>query len=156
MKNLFTISEEEKLRILEMHSAQKVITEQTLGSGSSTEIKRGDLINLYDNLKKLDNRYIVLEVSQDTAGVISLKVKTSGGGDKVRMNLTFRCADEMLTSDIKETDPNTPDAEPTAKTFTSTTVVPALRRKFCQKNKAGQWVPKAAFASLGTPESQMV
>ena len=61
-----------------------------------------------------------------------------------------------MTSDIKDTDPNTPDAEPVAKTFTSETVIPALRRKFCQKNKAGQWVPKAAFASADTPESPMV
>lgn len=90
MKKLFNISDEEKQRILEMHSPKKTISEQTLGAGTASEIKRGALINLYDTSLNLDNRYIVLDINQDMAGVTTLKVKTSGGGITKKNDFDFQ------------------------------------------------------------------
>ena len=66
----------------------------------------------------------------------------------ITKTLSFKCADNGLVSSEKSVDAE--GNEVTTK-FYSKSFVPALRAQFCQKNKAGQWVPKAAFASAGMP-----
>ena len=150
MKKLFLISEEEKQRILEMHSAKKVMTEQVL-QPTSNLVKPGLKINLYTDEANMEApvRYTIVKIDEHTLGVINITVKTEEhGGGKDTKTLSFSCADNGLVSSEKSVDAEGNEVTPK---FYSKSFVPALRAQFCQKNKAGQWVPKAAFASAGMP-----
>ena len=154
MKKLFNISDEERQRILEMHTPKKTISEQTL-MPTAQDIKRGALINLYDEKNKLDKRFILLNIVQDLNGVVRLKLKSSqtdlaGKTTQEQVKVMFRCADEFLQTDIEKEGTTSDEVIK----YKSDSLVKQMRKNFCQKNNAGQWVPKAAFASSGMDSGQ--
>lgn len=154
MKNTFLVSDEEKQRILEMHSPKKVIIEQTL-MPKVEQIKKGSTVNLYDEKNQLDKRFMLLDIKQDMSGVVKMLFKTSqtpltGGKSTESVKVLFRCANEFLETDIEKE-----DADGEVIKYKSDAFVKQLRKNFCEKNKSGQWVPKAAFAAAGSEPSTM-
>lgn len=149
MKSLFHISDDEKLRILEMHSSKKVMTEQRLEPRAVELVKRGDTVNLYtdDKMATEPDRYHIEKVMQDENGIIRLRVHTSvAGRGKETLALTFKCNEGFFNAG------ETTDAEgvKTITKYYSTDFSNKVRSQFCQKNQSGHWVPKAKFASIGT------
>lgn len=157
MRQLFNISDEEKQRILEMHSPKKVMIEQTLTPMSINVVKVGDQANLYDDMenKNLRFRVTIDRVKQDEAGTVNLKVVTSdAAGTKKKMNLTFKCNEDFFFGG-KEVITGTGDTDEEKDIkFFGTDFKNKLRQQFCQKTKAGIWVPKAKFASVTMDKSE--
>jgi len=162
MRSTFSVSEEEKMRILEMHSPKRTIVEQVL-MPSVPDIKRGETINLYDETNKLDKRFVISKVVQDLNGVVRIDFKssqTSLGGvtTKQEVKVSYRCADDYLETDIEKEGVQEQEKEvaSTKIKYKSDSFVNRLRKKFCMKNSKGQWVPKADFASTDVEPSDMV
>lgn len=161
MRSTFSVSEEEKMRILEMHSPKRTIVEQVL-MPTVPDIKRGETINLYDETNKLDKRFMITKVVQDLNGVVRIDVKSSqtslgGKSQKQEVKVSYKCADEHLETDIEKEVEGAKEGEtPQVIKYKSDSFVKRLRKKFCMKNSKGEWVPKADFASTGVEPSDMV
>ncbi len=162
MRSTFSVSEEEKMRILEMHSPKRTIVEQVL-MPSVPDIKRGETINLYDETNKLDKRFMISKVVQDLNGVVRIDVKSSqtslgGKSQKQEVKVSYKCKDEHLETDIEKENVQEQKDEvaPEVIKYKSDSFVNRLRKKFCMKNSKGEWVPKADFASTNVEPSDMV
>lgn len=160
MRSTFSVSEEEKMRILEMHSPKRTIVEQVL-MPSVPDIKRGETINLYDETNKLDKRFVISKVVQDLNGVVRIDFKSSqtsiaGKTQKQEVKVSYKCADEHLETDIEKENVQEQEVAPTVIKYKSDSFVKRLRKKFCMKNSKGEWVPKADFASTDVEPSDMV
>lgn len=164
MKKLFLISEEEKQRILEMHSPKKVVSEQLIPSKPTGGVKSGTEINLYPDAANAEppTRFKIVDVHSDPDGTVSLEVLTrEHKGGKAKLKMTYMCANDFLgdgkTIILHKMNPDAPEGVVGAvlnyTKLYSSSFVSALRNQFCQKNQKGLWVPKAAYASTGTPES---
>lgn len=161
MRSTFSVSEEEKMRILEMHSPKRTIVEQVL-MPTVPDIKRGETINLYDETNKLDKRFMISKVVQDLNGVVRIDLKSSqsslgGKSQKQEVKVTYKCKDNYLETDIeKESVQEQQEEASPFITYKSDSFVNRLRKKFCMKNSKGEWVPKADFASTDVEPSDMV
>ena len=160
MRSTFSVSEEEKMRILEMHSPKRTIVEQVL-MPSVPDIKRGETINLYDETNKLDKRFVISKVVQDLNGVVRIDFKSSqtsiaGKTQKQEVKVSYKCADEHLETNIEKENVQEQEVAPTVIKYKSDSFVKRLRKKFCMKNSKGEWVPKADFASTDVEPSDMV
>lgn len=160
MRSTFSVSEEEKMRILEMHSPKRTIVEQVL-MPSVPDIKRGETINLYDENNKLNKRFVISKVVQDLNGVVRIDFKSSqtsiaGKTQKQEVKVSYKCADEHLETDIEKENVQEQEVAPTVIKYKSDSFVKRLRKKFCMKNSKGEWVPKADFASTDVEPSDMV
>jgi hypothetical protein len=136
MKNLFNnISNEEKNRILEMHSAKKnVISEQNI-----KKVAEGTIINLYIDPNESQQPVIHDEIEDITMnGNVGLTLHLSQNP-----TVTFECGKSwlMLGKDGQVPD----DTDEKNKRFNKK-LVKALTNQFCQSNKQGVKVPKADFA----------
>ncbi len=136
MKSLFTnISQEEKNRILEMHSAKKnVISEQSIFP--SKKVTEGMTINLYYNSDEsgqpqLSDKIITIKrgFNQDVSLIMSTDV-----------SINFKCGDNWVT--MNEIDKPS-DENPR---LYNKKLINSLTNQFCQSNKQGTTVPKADFA----------
>lgn len=160
MRSTFSVSEEEKMRILEMHSPKRTIVEQVL-MPSVPDIKRGETINLYDETNKLDKRFVISKVVQDLNGVVRIDFKSSqtsiaGKTQKQEVKVSYKCADDHLETNIEKENVQEQEVAPTVIKYKSDSFVKRLRKKFCMKNSKGEWVPKADFASTDVEPSDMV
>lgn len=160
MRSTFSVSEEEKMRILEMHSPKRTIVEQVL-MPSVPDIKRGETINLYDETNKLDKRFVISKVVQDLNGVVRIDFKSSqtsiaGKTQKQEVKVSYKCADDHLETNIEKENVQEQEVAPTVIKYKSDSFVNRLRKKFCMKNSKGEWVPKADFASTDVEPSDMV
>jgi hypothetical protein len=161
MRSIFTVSQEEKMRILEMHSPKRTLVEQVL-MPSTPDIKKGETINLYDETNKLDKRFMISKVVQDLNGTERIDFKSSqtsigGKTQKQEVGVSYKCQDEHLETDIeKEVEPAKEGENVEVIKYKSDSFVKRLRKKFCMKNSKGEWVPKADFASTSAQASDMV
>jgi hypothetical protein len=165
MKNLFNdISQDEKNRILEMHSAKKnVISEQpSLGGGTRPvsspgggtrpnrpsqnqrvappqpikELKVGTIINIYDDPTLTSQPVVSGPVEKmSNNGVKGVRIELS---DRMGV-VTFKCGQPFLEFFIEDKLSETDK-------FFNPELVQTLTTQFCTKNKSGIMVPKAAFA----------
>ena len=165
MKNLFNnISQDEKNRILEMHSAKKnVISEQPItvppigggtrrvprpGGGTrqsqnqtpvsqpSGGLKVGEIINIYDDITLTSQPVVSGPVEKmSNNGVKGIQIELS---DKMGV-VTFKCGQPFLEfyveDKLSETDK-----------FFNDDLVKQLTTQFCTKNSSGIMVPKAKYA----------
>jgi hypothetical protein len=163
MKNLFNdISQDEKNRILEMHSVKKnVISEQpNLGGGTRPtqtprprpnrpsqnqtvappqpikELKVGTIINIYDDPTLKSQPVVSGPVEKmSNNGVKGVRIELS---DRMGV-VTFKCGQPFLEFFIEDKLSETDK-------FFNPELVQTLTTQFCTKNKSGIMVPKAAFA----------
>jgi hypothetical protein len=165
MKNLFNdISQDEKNRILEMHSVKKnVISEQPiLGGGTRPvsrpsggarpnipaqnqtvvppqpikELKVGTIINIYDDPTLKSQPVVSGPVEKmSNNGVKGVRIELS---DRMGV-VTFKCGQPFLEFFIEDKLSETDK-------FFNPELVQTLTTQFCTKNKSGIMVPKAAFA----------
>jgi hypothetical protein len=162
MKNLFNdISQDEKNRILEMHSTKKnVISEQNplLGGTRRTptptrpnrpsqnqrvappqpikELKVGAIINIYDDPTLTSQPVVSGPVEKmSNNGVKGVRIELS---DRMGV-VTFKCGQPFLEFFIEDKLSETDK-------FFNPELVQTLTTQFCTKNSSGIMVPKAAFA----------
>ena len=165
MKNLFNnISQDEKNRILEMHSVKKnVISEQPiLGGGTRPvsrpsggtrpnipaqnqtvvppqpikELKVGTIINIYDDPTLKSQPVVSGPVEKmSNNGVKGVRIELS---DRMGV-VTFKCGQPFLEFFIEDKLSETDK-------FFNPELVQTLTTQFCTKNSSGIMVPKAAFA----------
>jgi hypothetical protein len=167
MKKLFNISQEEKNRILEMHSAKKnVISEQGLtvppiGGGTRPAPRPGGgtqpnrpiqnqkpVSQSNKELKVGETINIYDDITLASQPVVSGPVEkiTNYGVEGIRIELsdnmgavTFKCGQPFLEFRMEDKLSNTDR-------FFNPDLVKTLTTQFCTKNSSGIMVPKAKFA----------
>ena len=155
MKSLFTnISQEEKNRILEMHSAKKnVISEQSTPSGTinvpkSKKVVEGMTINLYNDKSESSQpkTYKIINIIDEGSDGIKFELRGKDSSLYNPLNpfliheyILFNCNRGGIRKNYK---PKKWDDEPVYNKQFET----SIKNQFCQKNKQNITVPQADFA----------
>lgn len=163
MKNLFNdISQDEKNRILEMHSAKKnIISEQNPFSGQPSrtrptptptpkpsgavnvpqpkKVVEGMTVNLYNDYgqSQQPERHTIVKIKENN-GMVELQLDKDAELSLSAPKLVFKCGDNNMemTSNVMDTGKRVYNKE----------LVKSLQNQFCMTNKQGTTVPKADFA----------